>query len=313
MNQVFILEGPDGAGKTTLAKKLAEATGGKIIHEGPPPSHLDMLQYYAGKLLSGLKSRRPVIFDRLYLGEHVYGPLVRMHDGLGWRGVLMMRRLTRAYGVHEILCLPDIAVCNANYAEKIKERDDVIKSVETYQDVWAWYKALEGHQTFTYDYTQAGHEWLLDYLTCRPRPRLPLGATGNPDAVWLFVGERSNTELDLAFIHHGNSSKYLMDAIRVAGLSENQVAFCNAYDHKATRDVGPRHKHVKAVIDAIHDNTGAYPFVFCLGDYARRVVIKVIPDYKNVACLPHPSQHRRFTPSKEKYAELIKAAIASRF
>ena len=74
---LIILEGPDGAGKTTLANALSEKLGGvEIRHCGPltqPPLDeyvRDLYDYY-------VRGTGDIIYDRHYMGELIYGPLYR--------------------------------------------------------------------------------------------------------------------------------------------------------------------------------------------------------------------------------------------
>lgn len=70
-NMQIIIEGPDGAGKSTLAKKIADTFNLKIIHSGK--DDLNNLAYYA-KLLTDNPN---AVFDRFYFSEIVYGNALR--------------------------------------------------------------------------------------------------------------------------------------------------------------------------------------------------------------------------------------------
>lgn len=85
---VFILEGPDGAGKSTLAQKIVDhlyRTGADTVqlwHFGPYTADHDPLVEY----LDPLKNWRDthddqsvdhLIIDRFHIGEMVYGPIFR--------------------------------------------------------------------------------------------------------------------------------------------------------------------------------------------------------------------------------------------
>jgi hypothetical protein len=71
---MFIIEGPDGSGKTTLAKKIAAGFGVQIFHAGGPPESHD-------ELLSRVQfqyERFGSILDRAsIITERVYGPIIR--------------------------------------------------------------------------------------------------------------------------------------------------------------------------------------------------------------------------------------------
>ena len=66
----IILEGCDGAGKSTLAKKLGESYQFEVVHS-------DKMNYWEEyKLISSKGSN--VIFDRLsHLSDQIYGPVLR--------------------------------------------------------------------------------------------------------------------------------------------------------------------------------------------------------------------------------------------
>ncbi len=72
MNPI-ILEGPDCAGKTTLAKEI-EKCGYRIIHNGPPSSE-DLFKVYSDQINTAAQT--PTVFNRLHIGETVYGPILR--------------------------------------------------------------------------------------------------------------------------------------------------------------------------------------------------------------------------------------------
>lgn len=77
---LILLEGPDGAGKTTLADRLAVAVQHRFgsepirMHSGPPTRTPD--EEYIGRL-EPYDVRAKIIADRWHLGEMVYGPIFR--------------------------------------------------------------------------------------------------------------------------------------------------------------------------------------------------------------------------------------------
>lgn len=71
---LVILEGPDGAGKTTLARRLCETHDMAYVHCGPPRTRVPYMEYY--KILSEVNLRATCL-DRFHLGEFVYSPLRR--------------------------------------------------------------------------------------------------------------------------------------------------------------------------------------------------------------------------------------------
>jgi energy-coupling factor transporter ATP-binding protein EcfA2 len=321
VNQVIILEGPDGSGKTTLAKLLAHQTGGRYVHEGPPPVDGCVLQYYADKLLRYLRADRPVILDRFYLGEHVYGPVSRDKDRLGKRGVRMMRRITEAYQVMEVTCLPPWETVLKAEATN----NDFLKSK---QKLWEVFKRYEGLLTVgnpeVYDYTQKPEAGKLSDAPywhdsmCIPeitykKPRslyLPFGAIGSRHAKLLLVGERSNTSLDLPFVSLTQSSAYLDAALQAANLPEADLAFVNAYDPAILRD-RPRGNHPRTKLLQLTISRMCHPpFIVALGKEASTAIKQSgLPVH---AELPHPSSHKRFNyKDRDKYGVMLHDAYVT--
>lgn len=74
---LIIIEGPDGAGKSTLAHALVRDYGYGYVHFSQPKQD-PLLEY-----LPAWTHEDKLVVDRFHLGEGVYGPLYRGKDGLG--------------------------------------------------------------------------------------------------------------------------------------------------------------------------------------------------------------------------------------
>lgn len=222
MKRHVIIEGPDGAGKTTLAKQLQKKYKLEYHHEGPPPAEPSALQHYAGLLL---RTEAPTVFDRLHLGELVYGPLLRNGSRLKPTDIVLMDRLLNARGITTILCLPPWDVCLAN----TKTKEELIQNEDTLLNAYkAWDEVASNHPVdFIHDYTADSKVELERTAT------LPAGAIGSPDASILFVGERADGRgLDLPFfssIVRGDNA-YLNKRIVEARIPEANIALVNCLD-----------------------------------------------------------------------------------
>lgn len=70
-HQTIVLEGCDGAGKSTLATRLASGYGFAVVHSSRTPDGIDLAERYRQILA------RPgrLALDRSFISELVYGPL----------------------------------------------------------------------------------------------------------------------------------------------------------------------------------------------------------------------------------------------
>lgn len=69
----IIIEGPDGAGKTSLANQLASALNLEIVHFVAPTDNSSQFDMYRSFLLEATNT----ILDRAWYSDMVYGPIFR--------------------------------------------------------------------------------------------------------------------------------------------------------------------------------------------------------------------------------------------
>lgn len=289
---IIILEGPDGAGKTTLAQQLATAFGLTVHHEGPPPQNVSMLQHY-GRILDDARGKN-VVFDRLYVGERVYGPIVRGQDRLGEDGYKRMRQLSWAVGALEILCLPAFEVCLTNWQNRKGELfADPIKLRQVH-DSYRRYFTASMYLQYDFTSTDWGWPWLRQTLeTVAPTwESLPMRMTGHPRATYLFVGDRGGDpdyRPDLPFFATTGSAQYLYNRLHDAGFDDSDVAFINSFSHVSGQpEVIPNH----------------FKKVIALGSHASHECRRQsIPHTK----IPHPQYWKRFHAYQSgAYTKLLK-------
>lgn len=79
-HRTLVLEGCDGVGKTTLARRLSVDHGFTVVHSPRTPDHLDLARRYRAILAQ----EGHLLFDRYFLSELVYGPLTRGRSRITW-------------------------------------------------------------------------------------------------------------------------------------------------------------------------------------------------------------------------------------
>ena len=81
MVDVVILEGPDGAGKTTLYEKYFKVFGYECIHNGVYASPEEAYKAYREQQ-EKIRKKEKVVLDRSHISQAVYGPIYRKEDHL---------------------------------------------------------------------------------------------------------------------------------------------------------------------------------------------------------------------------------------
>lgn len=115
---MIVVEGPDGAGKTTLIKSLQEElqipVAPRVVTKGTE-AMVNLKDWVNNNLDEGFQ---PTIFDRYRLiSEPIYGPILRNRQEPGFdRLEWLAPRLRRFYDLSPIIiyCLPPLEVVKAN-------------------------------------------------------------------------------------------------------------------------------------------------------------------------------------------------------
>jgi hypothetical protein len=284
-----ILEGPDGSGKTTLARRLCHSLKLAYHHEGPPPTNVPALEHYA-RLLA--EAKRPTLFDRLHLGELVYGPLLRGASRLSNRDVRLLNRIIRGSGSTMVICGPPLETCLRN----IRGRNELIKDEAVLREAYDRWRSVSDTwpvNSIRYDYSAPCPSTLrFDW------DALPDGVVGDPFASLLLIGEQPNGDLDLPFFGAAHSSLYLDEVVQRAGITESRLAFTNALSASGqVRDLAfivsqmPRLKTVVAL--------GRVAEAQCARQH--------LPPFVAVKALPHPQFRKRFHAARtDEYVQMFR-------
>ena len=104
---IFVFEGPDGAGKTTLAKHLAKVLGGKYMHL--TYRFKDKMHLYHGAAIrqaARYAQHQPVIIDRWWPSEILYAECYRGGSKF-IKHFFMLEHQATMMGVTYVWCIPE--------------------------------------------------------------------------------------------------------------------------------------------------------------------------------------------------------------
>lgn len=161
---MIVIEGPDGAGKSTLAEAIADDFELAIRHTGGPgPDKRHQTYNRLAAAVSGLGD--PIVYDRFMMSESIYGRLLRKDVGSQFsayeEGYVL--RVLDALDCPVILCLPPLDVCLHNFEMDREAGDDQANVRKQLPDIWKAYEnTLKiGPWTNIYDYTRKGMEDIM--------------------------------------------------------------------------------------------------------------------------------------------------------
>ena len=163
---IYILEGPDGVGKTTLAQAIQQKTKGHLLHctwkEG-----WTMKDYFAEVLdvAQRLDKYQDVVIDRFAPSEWVYGNVFRGGSQFDVYEYVEMLNTFHS-NIKWVICKHPQAV--ANHLKHVKQREEMFNDMT---DVVANFSLFEVDSKLPwveYDYTKKPlEEWLDEHVTRR--------------------------------------------------------------------------------------------------------------------------------------------------
>ena len=313
---IIVLEGPDGSGKTTLAKMLVDEYGFAYRHltyRFKDRMHL----YHWAALELCLKDAEtgPVVLDRWWPSETIYADVFR--GGSKWPMMgRLLDRVAMKHGVTYVWCIPSNEEAYFKRFDRLKasgrEMYDSMQGV--YQAYAKLYNELPSRLDMAhYDLDTHGQDlggychWLIDLVQEVHGAGLPYFCTdrhvrsfaGNPSRPrFLLVGDQSKPKTRRPvwpFFEHGNSSLWVTQALEQVGILECDLAWVNAHDSDGVIQ--------DDLLDAVYEHC-APSHVVALGHRAALALAKV-----GIPCrlIKHPQWNRRFEPGDLRQYRALKA------
>lgn len=234
-----IFEGPDGSGKTTLAKEYAAETGAIYVHFAQLPQvNASLARMHVEAMLPALLGYSDVVFDRCWLSEYPYGVAFRGGaDRLGEGSIPMLERV--AYRCNPVLvkCLPPFESVKATFlSRKTLEMLDNTSQLEKVYDLYQ--VSRSALPVVHYDYTNDTdvRERIAEARSLSSRHIAKVKSVGCSFGKVLLVGDEfgepkdCDTFYQLPFVSfsHLGCSRWLATKMQHAGIDESNIFWVNS-------------------------------------------------------------------------------------
>ena len=140
MGRLIIVEGPDGAGKTTVARDLVRRFGLAVHHHGPYAGQSSIAHHY-DRSLDFARWGPGIVMDRSWLSEPIYGRAMRGGcTRISPVEKRMLERRARALNAVVVLAMTDLERCQSVWSARPEylDRDEKLKSVWLDYDEADW-------------------------------------------------------------------------------------------------------------------------------------------------------------------------------
>lgn len=137
---IFIIEGPDGSGKTTLAEKLSKQTGYPVVHRSQPKSEEEKLHMLRG-YVDAIEAGKNIIFDRCWYSEMAYGPVMRDESVITYPEMYLLEEKLAKHGAMIIYCTDKPKTL---WRRATKRGEDYITDFETFERICANFDVIMG-------------------------------------------------------------------------------------------------------------------------------------------------------------------------
>jgi len=248
---IIILEGPDGAGKSTLSNQLLPLFSKQglthVFRHGPYKdiNAEDLCKIYFRSMSQALTYNDNVILDRSWLSEPIYGDVYRKGvNRVDRQRQRMLERCALSRGAVVIRVQPELDTCIENF--KARKELEYLDNVQQLTEVYERYERLVvDHKTdlpvVHYDYTRdkIDDEWLTKVARVSMENKAEGGGAFAKGNILMLCdkGPRANVRASAAvvpfinFLDNDGPSRMLAETLEREGIPESKLYWINTQTH----------------------------------------------------------------------------------
>lgn len=147
---VFILEGPDAAGKTTLAEGLSKLLKYPIYHCTYYKDPVQMNSQFLDVL--ALIKKGKVIIDRFILSNEIYSDVFKCPRNLTDSTIRECENALSLPNVHSLICLPDKYTWMDTFKNMCDNREEMWPDLEKQKDIYDKFFDVIKYNTLSHGY-----------------------------------------------------------------------------------------------------------------------------------------------------------------
>lgn len=297
---MIIIEGVDGAGKTTLAAKMGDVLNLDVEHFGVPEG--DPNQWYLD-FMANMKG--PVVLDRFFHSEIPYSIVKHRRRYMKFLEFTVLELTAMTFPHLFVYCRPSRYLVNARYVDDGDNYVDISELNQLYEE----YDEL----TMRSNLNMVQYDGESDPTPIIQRAERALDerawngwgiwkkrgmpGIGSLNPKYLFVGERYNPNAKYKVTFWSKSGEYLFLCLLDAGINLRDCHFTNAYS---------------LILDPISReqiNMLNPERIICLGEIAWNVVKPIMDPDTIVKRVSHPAYPSRFPwVTRQDYIEDLRTA-----